>query len=341
MLTLDVKIEHWPFRETLRISGYTFTEAKVVVVTLRSGEFVGQGEATGVYYHKETPASLTAQIDSVRPQIEAGISRDALRELLPTGGARNAVDCALWDLQAKQTGTPAWQIAGLDKPGALRTTFTVGADTPDKMAAVARGYAHAPRLKLKLTGQDDAPRIKAIRAARPDAWIGIDANQGFTRATLEALMPVFIDANVSLIEQPVAVGNEAELDGLNSPIPLAADESVQGLNDIEKAKGRFDVVNIKLDKCGGLTEALMMVNAIKAAGMRPMVGCMESTSLAMMPGCLVGQLCDIVDMDAPLFLATDRKPAVAYRNGEIICPADGWGSARAFALRHNEIQEEG
>ncbi|HUB85040.1 MAG TPA: dipeptide epimerase [Rhizomicrobium sp.] len=327
MLSLDIRTEHWPFREPFRISGYTFTDAKVIVVTLNRDGVAGQGEATGVYYHNETPQSLTAQIEAVRPQIEAGISRQALRELLPVGGARNAVDCALWDLEAKASGVPAWQIAGLQKPGSLRTTFTVGADTPEKMAAVARGYAPAPRLKVKLTGQDDAPRVKAIRAARPDAWIGIDGNQGFTRATLEALMPMLVEANVSLIEQPVGVGNEAELDGLNSPIPLAAEESVQGLNDVASAKGRFDVVNIKLDKCGGLTEALLMAHAIKAGGMRPMVGCMESTSLAMMPGCLAGQLCEIVDMDAALFLARDRKPSVVYHNGEVTCPDDGWGSS--------------
>lgn len=334
MLTLDVKTECWPFREPFRISGYTFTEAKIIRVTLKSGSAAGQGEAAGVYYRRETPESLIAQIEAVRPQIEAGISRNALRDLLPTGGARNAVDCALWDLEAKQTGIPAWQIAQLEKPDALRTTYTVGADTPEKMAAAAKAYAPAPRLKVKLTGQDDAPRIKAIRAARPDAWIGVDANQGFTRATLEALMPVLVDTNVSLIEQPVAVGHEAELDGLNSRIPLAADESVQGLSDIAKAKGRFDVVNIKLDKCGGLTEALMMARAIKETGMRPMVGCMEGTSLAMMPGCLAGQLCEIVDMDAVLFLAKDRQPSVAYHHGEVVCPDDGWGSPYKDARLH-------
>jgi L-alanine-DL-glutamate epimerase-like enolase superfamily enzyme len=331
VLALDVRTEQWPLKEPFRISGYTFTDAHPIVVTLKSGGAVGQGEAAGVYYRKETPQSMMAQIKAVRPQIEAGISRDALRELLPTGGARNAVDCALWDLQAKQSGVPAWRIAGLEKPRALPTTYTVSADTPEKMAAVARGYAPAPRLKVKLTGQDDAPRIRAIRAARPDAWIGVDGNQGFSRTTLEELMPVLVEANVSLIEQPVAIGNESQLDNFNSPIPLAADESVQGLSDIAKAKGRFDVVNIKLDKCGGLTEALMLVRAIKAAGMRPMVGCMEGTSLAMMPGCLVGQLCEIVDMDAVLFLAKDRQPSVRYRNGDVVPANDGWGSPHSDA----------
>ncbi|HWA31713.1 MAG TPA: dipeptide epimerase [Rhizomicrobium sp.] len=325
MPLLDIRTEHWPFKEPFRISGYTFTDANVVCVTLRDGGAEGWGEAAGVYYHNETPESLTAQIEAVRAEIERGITRQELRELLPAGGARNAVDAALWDLEAKRTGVPAWKSAKLAPPRALVTTYTVGADRPEKMAAVARGYAPAPRLKVKLTGEGDAPRLKAIRAARPDAWIGVDANQGFTRASLEDLMPALVEADVGLIEQPVKVGHEAELDGLNSPIPLAADESVQGLADIERAKGRFDVVNIKLDKCGGLTEALLMVPAIRAAGMRPMVGCMEGTSLAMMPGFLAGQLCEFVDMDAVLFLKKDREPSVVYRDGEISMPEQGWG----------------
>jgi len=330
--SLDIRKEQWPFREPFRISGYVFTAANVIRVALRDGALVGQGEAAGVYYRSETPDSMIAQIEAVGPVIEAGITRERLRDILPAGGARNAVDAALWDLEAKRSGVPAWRVANLDSPRGMPTTYTVSADTPERMAAVARGYAPARRLKLKLTGEGDAPRLKAIRAARADAWIGVDANQGFTRATLEALMPVLLETNVRLIEQPVRVGHEAELDGLNSPISLAADESVQGLADIEKAKGRFDVVNIKLDKCGGLTEALMMVPAIRAAGMRPMVGCMEGTSLAMMPGALVGQLCDFVDMDAVLFLKDDRKPSVVYRGGEITLPDRGWGMPDA-ALR--------
>ncbi len=332
MLSLDIRKEHWPFKEPFRISGYVFTEAKLIRVSLRDGAAVGQGEAAGVYYRNETPDSMIAQIEAVRPVIEAGITREMLREVLPPGGARNAVDAAFWDLEAKRSGEPAWKIANLHAPHPIPTTYTVGADTPEKMAAVARGYTPAPRLKLKLTGEGDAPRLRAVRAARPDAWIGVDANQGFTRASLEALMPVLMETNVGLIEQPVKVGHEAELDSLLSLIPLAADESVQGLADIEKAKGRFDVVNIKLDKCGGLTEALMMVAAIRAAGMRPMVGCMEGTSLAMMPGFLAGQLCDFVDMDAVLFLKDDRKPSVIYRDGEIMMPEHGWGMPDA-ALR--------
>jgi L-alanine-DL-glutamate epimerase-like enolase superfamily enzyme len=325
VLALDIKTERWPLKEPFRISGYVFTESELIVVRLSQGSVTGMGEGAGVYYRKETPATMIAQIEAVRGAIESGATREALRELLPPGGARNAVDCALWDLEAKRTGVPVWQRAGLKAPGVTQTTFTIGADTPDKMAAVARGYAPAPRIKMKLTGDGDAARVKAVRAARPDAWIGVDANQGFTRASLEALMPVFQETKISLIEQPLPVGHEADLDGFGSPIPLAADESVQNLNDIPKAKGRFDTVSIKLDKCGGVTEGLMMARAIRDAGMRPMIGCMEGTSLSMIPGCLVGQLCDFVDMDAPLFLADDRAPAVTYRDGEVSCPGTGWG----------------
>lgn len=329
MLALDIKTERWPLKEPFRISGYVFTEAEIIFVTLTQDGVTGQGEAAGVYYRKETPATMTAQIEAVRASIEAGISREALRELLPNGGARTAVDCALWDLEAKCSGVPAWKAAGLRLPGTTATTFTIGADTPEKMGAVARRYAPAPRLKLKLIGEDDAPRLKAVRAARPDAWIGVDANQGFTRASLEALMPVLQETDVRLIEQPLPVGHESDLDGFRSPIPLAADESVQGISDIAKAKGRFDIVSIKLDKCGGLTEGLMMARAIREQGMRPMVGCMEGTSLAMIPGCLVGQLCDFVDMDGAMFLASDRPPVVVYRDGDVICPSTGWGMPAA------------
>ena len=268
----------------------------------------------------------------MRDEIERDIDRKALRELLPCGGARNAVDCALWDLEAKRSGCSAWQIADIRPTRSLETTYTIGADTPANMAAAALAFAPAPRLKLKLTGEDDAARVAAVRKRRPDAWIGVDANRAFTRASLEALMPALLEHEVSLIEQPVEMGMEAELEGLGSRIPLAADESVQGLDDIAKAKGLFDIVNVKLDKCGGLTEALLMVNAIRAAGMRPMVGCMEGTSLSMIPGCIAGHLCDFIDMDGAMFLATDRAPSVTYRDGRIVLPRSMAGVCRQRAL---------
>jgi L-Ala-D/L-Glu epimerase len=323
---LQIAIEQWPLKAPFRIAGYEFTQCDLIVVSLEESGVTGMGEAAGVYYHGETPESMQAQIEGVRGEIERGIDRMPLRELLPPGGARNALDCALWDLEAKQSGVAAWKRAGLDAaPAPLVTTYTIGADTAESMAATAKSYAPAPRIKMKLTGEDDAARVRAVRAARPDAWIAVDANQAFTRARLEALMPALRACDVQLIEQPVKIGAEDELDGFQSPIPLAADESLQGLGDVAKLKGRFDVANIKLDKCGGVTEALLMVEAIRAAGLRPMVGCMEGTSLAMMPGCFVGQLCDFVDMDGAMFLKNDRAPAMHYENGRVRCPDWGWG----------------
>jgi L-alanine-DL-glutamate epimerase-like enolase superfamily enzyme len=322
---LDIRTERWPFKEPFRIAGYVIVDAAVVHVTLVEDGVRGEGEASGVFYRGETSESIAAQIESVRPAIETGIAREALRTLLPPGGARNAIDCALWDLESKRTGRSAWEIAGMLAADTIATTFTIGADNPARMAAVARGYGGAPRLKVKLTGEGDADRLKAIRDARPDAWISVDANQAFTRAGLEKLLPALQALDIAMIEQPLPAGRDAELDGLNSPIPLAADESVLCLADVAGAKGRFDFVNIKLDKCGGLTEALLMVDAIRAAGMRPMVGCMAGTSLAMIPGALVARRCDLVDMDGAMFLARDSEPSVAYRNGLMVLPKLGWG----------------
>ncbi|HEY1890770.1 MAG TPA: dipeptide epimerase [Steroidobacteraceae bacterium] len=323
-LQLAVTGERWPMKEPFAIAGYTFTHFDVIAVKLARDGAVGRGEAAGVYYHDETPAAMIAQIEQVRAALEEGISREELRELLPPGGARCALDSALWDLEAKSSGVPAWRAAGLNVPAPLKTTFTVSAGTPRRMAEVARSFALAPRLKVKLTGEDDAVRLQAVRAARPDAWIGIDANQALTRRSLEALLPLLTELDIRLIEQPVKVGQEEELRGLRSPIPLAADESVQSLADIASAAGLFDVVNIKLDKCGGLTEALQMAHEIRRQGMTAMVGCMQGTSLAIAPACLVGQLCEIVDLDAPVFLDSDRAARAVYEGGTVRCTVD-WG----------------
>jgi L-alanine-DL-glutamate epimerase-like enolase superfamily enzyme len=287
------------------------------------------GEAAGVYYHHEDPRSMRTQIEELRSAIEAGPSREQLREILPPGGARNAIDCALWDLEAKERGVPAWHIAGLTAPRPLATTMTLGADTAEETARHAVSFKDAPRLKMKLTGEDDAPRLRAVRKARPDAWIGVDANQGFTRATLEKLYPVFVETNVQLIEQPVKIGAEAELDGFKSVIPIAADESMQSLTDIGALKGRFQVGNIKLDKCGGLTEALLMARDLRRIGLTPMVGCMGGTSLSIAPALLAGQMCDLVDLDGPIFLAGDREHRATYQGGMVAYGDSGWGNPEA------------
>jgi L-alanine-DL-glutamate epimerase-like enolase superfamily enzyme len=327
---LTAEIEKWPLAVPFRISGHIFNSLDLLIVHLERDGHIGRGEAVGVYYRNDQADSMIQQIEALRATIEAGLSRDSLQQLLPPGGARNALDCALWDLEAKLGGLCAWQIAGLERPRPLLTTFTCGADEPDKMAAAACAYAGARAIKVKLTGEPvDAERIRAVRHAAADAWLGVDANQGFTRSSLEKLMPVLMDLEVMLIEQPFPIGQEAWLDGLDSPIQIAADESVQGLANIPALVGRFDVVNIKLDKCGGLTEALAMARTCRSLGLRAMVGNMLGTSLATAPAFLVGQLCEVVDLDGPVLLGVDRAITVEYNDGFITCPEELWGYSQA------------
>ncbi|MGH8240873.1 MAG: enolase C-terminal domain-like protein, partial [Steroidobacteraceae bacterium] len=252
--------------------------------------------------------------------------------LMPPGGARNAVDCALWELESRRASVPVWSLAGLRAaPRRLVTTFTLGADDPAVMARGARERTEARSLKLKLTGQLDLDiaRVRAVRAARPDAWIGVDANQGFAIAELDALAAAMVEQNVSLIEQPLARGREADLQGYRSPIPLAADESALSFTDLAALVGRFQIVNIKLDKCGGLTEGLAMAAEARRLGLGVMVGNMVGTSLAMAPAFVLGQLCDVVDLDGPTFLARDRVPGILYERGEVWCGEEVWGAPRA------------
>jgi L-alanine-DL-glutamate epimerase-like enolase superfamily enzyme len=329
-VALRVEIEKWPLKAPFRITGHTFVDLDVVVVSLEQDGMVGRGEAAGVYYLNDHAPGMARQIEAVRASIEADVDRESLQRLLPAGGARNAVDCALWDLEAKLTWRAVWQLAELDAPTPLVTTYTLGANEPAEMAAGARAFADARALKLKLTGEPvDVARIRAVRAARPDVWLGVDANQGFTRPFLERLMPVLVESRVGLIEQPFPVGRESDLDGFDSPIPIAADESVQEPRDIAALVDRFDVVNIKLDKCGGLTAALAMIAEARRLGLETMVGNMTGTALAMAPAFLVGQRCKFVDLDGPLFLRADRPPGAIYASGTIWCPGELWGGVAA------------
>jgi L-Ala-D/L-Glu epimerase / N-acetyl-D-glutamate racemase len=329
--TLDANVEQWPLLRPFVIANYIATEASVLKVTLGDGVHHGQAEAAGVFYRGETAHTLLAQIEAVRSSIEASITHDALRLLLPPGGARNAIDCALWDLEANRSHRPVWHLAGLTAPPRpLLTTFTLGADTPGRMAEAAIAYTGARALKLKLLGDEqDAARVKAVRAARPDVWMSVDANQSLRPNTLAALIPILVESRVELIEQPFPAGQDSQLDALQSPIALAADESVQSLTDIESLVGRYQTMNIKLDKCGGLTEALLMARRGKQLGLAVMVGNMGGTSLAMLPGILVGQFCDVVDLDGPVFLARDREPSVRYEGGRIVAPGGYWGTPGA------------
>ena len=328
-LRLNIVVEKLPLAFPFRISGFVFEEQEVVVVTLDDGAHRGSGEASGVYYLQDTPQAMLAALEGVRRDIEAGIDRAALQNLLPAGGARNAVDCALWELEAHRLATPVWKLAGLPPPEALLTTFTLGADDPAAMAAGARRYPHARALKLKLTGDFDLDiaRVRAVRAVRPDVWMAVDANQGYAIDGLDALIGALTGADVSMLEQPLQRGREADLEGFVSRIPIAADESALGIADLAALKGRFEVVNIKLDKCGGLTEGLAMAHEARRLGLQVMVGNMVGTSLAMAPAFVLGQLCDVVDLDGPIFLAQDRTPNMTYTNGMAWSGDDVWGGA--------------
>jgi L-alanine-DL-glutamate epimerase-like enolase superfamily enzyme len=301
------------------------TEESVVTVSIREGHCEGRGEASGVYYHAETAESVATEIEALRHDVLSGINRVELAQLVPAGGARNALDCALWALEAKLAGRPAWLLAGLDRPRPLTTTVSIGADSPDVMAMAALDYPDALAMKLKLLGDgEDAARVQSIRALRPDIWLGVDANQSLGREGLEKLLPALVTARVALIEQPVRAGEDEVLEGLNSPIPLAADESVQVEDDLPGLRPYYQVINVKLDKTGGLTAALSLARAAREMGFDVMVGNMSGTSLAMAPAFLVGQLCTIVDLDGPLLFARDREQAALYSGGQINCLPDIW-----------------
>lgn len=324
----DVKL-----REPFQISGYTFDSSPILVVTLTRGGHIGRGEAAGVYYTGDTADRAVEAIHAVMDQLGDELTRESLRSILPAGTARSAIDGALWELEAREAGLPVWKAAGLEPPRPLLTTVTLGVDEPGKMAEAATKLGFARALKLKLSGETEADceRVRAVRAVRPDVWMGVDPNQGYTPATIDPLIRVLVDSDVKLLEQPFRRGHEYELDGLRLPLPVAADESCLDLAELETMAGRFDVINIKLDKCGGLTEGLLMARRAQALGLKVMVGNMMGTSLSVAPAFLLGQLCDIVDLDGPLFLAQDHVPGVTYDDGYIDCPPAVWGDQAQLA----------
>lgn len=331
-LRLQAKLKSWAIKAPVHITGYTFTAFDALTVELSDEQgLTGRGEAQGVYYHQDTPVTMLAQIETLRAQVEAGITREALQQLLPPGGARNVLDCALWDIEAKRASQPVWQLAGLEPPKPLLTTYTLGAEDPERMAERASAYTQARAIKLKLTDDDrNAERVTAVREARPDVWLMVDANQGFTRESFARLLPTLVEGRVDLVEQPFPVGREAWLDGLERTVRLAADESVQDRSDLAKMVGRVDVINIKLDKCGGLTEALAVASEARRLGFELMVGNMGGSSLAMAPAFVVGQLCDVVDLDGPIILIDDYTPSAVYGEGSIWCPDAVWGGPLAM-----------
>lgn len=324
MRTVSFSTGPWELQTPFRITGYIFTAVEVLHVTISENGATGHGEATGVYYRDENGASMLAQAESVRKALEQGASRQELRALLPAGGARNAIDCALWDLEAKLAGKSIWQLTGI-VPGEITTFTTIGIGTPEEMARTASSIT-SDRIKVKLDGDMPLERISAVRAARPDAEIVVDVNQGWTFEQLVDLAPKFRKLGIAMIEQPLPRGGDAILDGYKSPITLCADESCLDTSEFEQAARRYQMINIKLDKTGGLTEALDLAEMAQARGIELMVGNMVGTSLAMAPGYVVAQLCRFADLDGALFLKKDRDNAMSYTDGVVSSPrAELWG----------------
>ena len=325
--SLTVAVEPLAFRELLRIAGRTIAGIPGVRVVLRQGPFAGGGEAGGVFYLGDGPDHMLAEIERVRPDIERGADRQVLLDLLPPGGARNALDAALWELEARLSGQPVWRLAGLRKPRPMVTTYTLGADPPDVLKARLADYGDARALKLKLEGDLDADseRIRIVHGTRPDAWVMVDGNEGYTRDGLRALAPELSKAGVKLLEQPLPRGRDPELEGLDLPVPVAADESLQGPADLPGLVGRFQVANIKLDKCGGLTAGLQMAADARRLGLGVMVGNMGGSSLAAAPAWLLAQVCDHVDLDGPKFLAEDLSGGARYAGGKMSIQPGFWG----------------
>lgn len=318
---ISATVERWPVAGSFTISRGAKTSVDVMVCAVSDGEHVGRGEGTAIYYEGETAEGCAAAINAYRGPLE----REALLETMPRGAARNALDCALWDLEAKRAGTPVWQLAGLDEPAPLPTAFTISLGDPERMeadarAAAARGFG---LLKCKLTGEGDRARIAAVRAGAPDVRLIVDANESWHDLDIVAEARALAELGVEMVEQPVFHGREERLAGLRAPVPLCADESCHTRADLDRL-GDFDAVNIKLDKAGGLTEALALAKEARARGFRLMVGCMLSTSLGIAPAALVAQGADWIDLDGALLLAKDREGALALHDG-LLHPGQLWG----------------
>ena len=323
---LEVVTERWPIAGVFAIARGAKTEATVVVVTIRDGSAAGRGECVPYARYGESPEGVAAAIRSLAAGISAGIDRAALRDLMPAGAARNAVDCALFDLEAKRSGRSAAEIAGLSRPAPLETAYTISLGHPTAMAAAARLAGNRPVLKLKLGGAGDPERLAAVRQAAPAARLIVDANESWSPKTFAANMAAAVAARVELIEQPLPADADDLLFGAPRPIPVCADESVHVGDDLARLIGGYDAVNVKLDKTGGLTTALELVRHARLLGLKIMAGCMVGTSLGMAPAMLLAQQADFVDLDGPLLLARDRVPGLRYEGSRLYPPArELWG----------------
>jgi L-alanine-DL-glutamate epimerase-like enolase superfamily enzyme len=326
MLQMKVREERWPIRGVFRISRGARTESAVVVVEVSDGTVTGRGECVPYPRYAETVGGVIALARQIGATLGPDPERWRLRRDWPAGAARNAVDAALWDLEAKRAGVRAWELAGMPEPGPFTTAYTISLDEPAAMGLAARAQAHRPLLKLKLDGLGDLVRVRAVHEAAPEARIIVDANEAWTRAQYETLVPALAETGVELIEQPFPATADAELRTVDRPIPIAADESCHTSEDVPRLADRYDVVNVKLDKSGGLTEALRVMAAAREAGLGIMVGCMVGTSLGIAPATLLGGAARYVDLDAPLLLARDRPDGLRFDGSLLFPPArELWG----------------
>jgi len=323
---LGVAVERWPIRGEFNISRGSKREAVVVLATVRDGAFVGRGECVPYARYGESVEGVVQAIEACGPAIARGFDRAELQALLPPGAARNALDCALWDLEAKMLGTSAAELAGLAPLHAVETAFTISLASPEEMSARARDAAHYPLLKLKLGGDGDEERLAAVRQAVPDARLIADANEAWRTSNLERLLAAAKAARVELVEQPLPAGDDALLQHIARAVPVCADESVHDRASLATIAKRYDAVNIKLDKTGGLTEALATAAEARRLGLKIMAGCMVATSLAMAAALLLAQDAEWVDLDGPLLLERDRVPGLTYTSGTVMpVPAALWG----------------
>lgn len=325
--TLEVVVERWPIAGAFTIARGSKSEAAVVVAQVTRQGVTGRGECVPYARYGESVDGVVAALATQQDAVAAGLDRDALQRALPAGAARNALDAALWSLEARQAGRPVWQLAGLAAPRPLVTAYTLSLGTPAAMAEAAARAAHRPLLKVKLGGPDggagDDERIAAVRAAAPAATLIVDANEAWRAATLERRLAACAAAGVALVEQPLPADADGALEGFASPVPLYADESFHGLATLDAAARRYAGVNLKLDKTGGLTAALALAREVRARGLDLMVGCMVGTSLGMAPAFLLGGLARFVDLDGPLLLARDRDGGFRYEGSTMHPPAPG------------------
>ena len=324
--SLTVAAETWPIAGSFTIARGAKTEAAVVLAGIGDGAASGRGEAVPYPRYGESVPEILHAIEAMAGAVAAGLDREGLRAAMPPGAARNAIDCALWDLAARRTGRSVAELAGLPAPRPVETAYTISLATPDSMAEAARHAAHRPLLKVKLGGAGDPARIAAVRRAAPRSRLIVDANEAWSADTFAGNMAAAAAAGVELIEQPLPADQDGALADLARPVPVCADESVHVTADLPRLRGLYDAVNIKLDKTGGLTEAIALDAAAKAAGFKVMIGCMVGTSLAMAPALLLAGNADFVDLDGPLLLARDREPGLVYDGSRVMPAAPGlWG----------------